>query len=327
MTRKAFFYGMLASLFFAATFVLNRSMNLEGGYWMWSACLRYIFMLPMLLLLVWWQGKTGTTVKAGRTDLADSTDSNSLPHQTGGVAPVLQAIRTCPGKWIIWSTVGFGLFYLPLTMASIYGESWFVAATWQLTIVCGVLLTPLFGKRIPFSNLAWSAVILVGIFMMQASHFAQLSPGEAWKPLILILIAAFSYPLGNRKMMIYCPPNLTSIQRVFGMNLCSMPFWILFSVISGTTHGAPGTSQIIQTFLVALLSGVVATVLFFKATDMVKQNQRSLALVEATQSGEVLFTLIGGILLLHDSLPTGVGLAGIAVIILGMIGNSLATRN
>ncbi|MCF0143536.1 MAG: multidrug resistance efflux transporter family protein, partial [Firmicutes bacterium] len=55
--------------------------------------------------------------------------------------------------------------------------------------------------------------------------------------------------------------------------------------------------------------------------------QRSLALVEATQSGEVLFTLIGGILLLHDSLPTGVGLAGIAVIILGMIGNSLATRN
>nr|WP_239683637.1 multidrug resistance efflux transporter family protein [Streptococcus parasanguinis] len=30
-------------------------------------------------------------------------------------------------------------------MASIYGESWFVAATWQITILAGLLLNPLFG--------------------------------------------------------------------------------------------------------------------------------------------------------------------------------------
>ena len=347
MLKKPFMCGLLASLFFAVTFVLNRSMNLEGGYWMWSACLRYIFMLPMLLLLVWWQGRTGSrtnrpgavggqhspgesgvsgsrTNRPGATGARHQSDINTHSGNPTAVGAVLQAIRSCPGRWIVWSTVGFGLFYLPLTMASVYGESWFVAATWQMTIVCGVLLTPLFGKKIPFRNLAWSAVILTGIFMMQASRFMGIDPGEAWKPLVLIVIAAFSYPLGNRKMMLCCPPELTSIQRVFGMNLCSMPFWILFSVISGVTHGAPGTSQIVQSLLVALFSGVVATVLFFKATDMVKQNQRHLALVEATQSGEVLFTLLGGILLLHDSMPTGIGLAGIAVIILGMVGNSLA---
>lgn len=61
----------------------------------------------------------------------------------------------------------------------------------------------------------------------------------------------------------------------------------------------------------ALFSGVVATVLFFAATDMVRHDPRQLAVIEATQSGEVIFTLIGGVLFL-----------GIAVIVIGMIGNS-----
>ena len=50
--KKALGYGILASFFFAFTFILNRSMNLGGGYWLWSACLRYLFMLPMLAVLV-----------------------------------------------------------------------------------------------------------------------------------------------------------------------------------------------------------------------------------------------------------------------------------
>ena len=42
--------GALAALFFSATFILNRAMSLEGGHWLWSASLRYAFMLPILLL-------------------------------------------------------------------------------------------------------------------------------------------------------------------------------------------------------------------------------------------------------------------------------------
>ena len=34
--------------------------------------------------------------------------------------------------------------------------------------------------------------------------------------------------------------------------------------------------------------------------------------------------MLGGIFLLHDRVPDAVGLAGIAVIVAGMIGNSLA---
>lgn len=296
--KRALVYGVFASLFFAVTFVLNRSMNLSGGYWMWSACLRYLFTLPMMWLLVLRQR---------------------------GLKPVWEEIRRRPGSWLLWSTVGFGLFYLPLTMASIYGESWFVAATWQLTIVAGILLTPLFGKRIPVKNLLWSGVILVGVFLLQWTHLGTGTEHGVLAALGLILIAAFSYPLGNRKMMACCPPELTSTQRVFGMTLCSMPFWLLFSGVAAASHGLPPWGQVGQSLIVALFSGVIATVLFFAATDLIRQNPKQLAVIEATQSGEVLFTLLGGVLFLGDPAPTLVGLLGITIVVAGMIGNSLAS--
>lgn len=295
--KKAMLYGLLASMFFALTFLLNRSMNLSGGYWLWGASLRYLFMLPILWVIV----------KKQNEDKA-----------------ILQEIRAHPVPWVLWSTVGFGLFYAPMCMASCYGESWFVAATWQITIVAGVLLTPMFGGKIPVKNLLCSAVILVGIFLLQLSHLDGLEAGGSLTALVLILVAGVSYPLGNRKMMVICPPAFSTVQRVFGMTLCSMPFWILCSLWAGITHGFPGAGQICQSLSVAVFSGVIATLLFFEATNLVKHNPKQLAVVEATQAGEVLFTLLGGVLFLHDSLPTASGMLGICVVVIGMILNSLS---
>ena len=101
--------------------------------------------------------------------------------------------------------------------------------------------------------------------------------------ILAILIGAFSYPLGNRKMMEHCPSVLNTFQRVFGMTLCSMPFWIVTAVTAFVKSGFPGKSQLIQSAGVALFSGVIATVLFFYATDLVKKNEKQLAVVEATQ--------------------------------------------
>ena len=78
-------------------------------------------------------------------------------------------------------------------------------------------------------------------------------------------------------------------------------------------------------FGVALLSGVIATLLFFRATDLVRHSQRQLAVVESTQSFEVLFTLIGGVLLLHDSVPDVYGWVGVGLIVVGMVLSSLAS--
>ncbi len=86
------------------------------------------------------------------------------------------------------------------------------------------------------------------------------------------------------------------------MTLCSMPFWIVTAVTAFVKSGFPGKSQLIQSAGVALFSGS-STVLFFYATDLVKKNEKQLAVVEATQSGEVVFTLLGGSLVLGEAVP------------------------
>lgn len=296
---RALWYGILGALFFAFTFIFNRSMNLSGGSWMWSASLRYLFSLPMLAILVWRKGE---------------------------LAGVLSAIKKAPLTWLVWSTVGFGLFYGPLSLASIYGESWFVAATWQITILAGLLLTPLFGQRVPGKQLLMTLVILLGIILIQIPYFGSGLGSGVVRASLLILLAAFAYPLGNRKMMVHCKEDqLSTTQRVFGMTLMSTPFWLLLSVFAGADAGLPSGGQILQSLIVAVFSGVVATLLFFEATNLVKHNHKQLAVVEATQAGEVLFTLLGGCLFLGDSLPSLFGFFGIAIVTIGIIGNSLLT--
>ena len=296
--KKGLLLGLLASFFFAFTFLLNRSMHLSGGSWIWSASLRYLFTFPIFALFVW---------------------------RTSGFSRVHTAIRKTPFQWLLWSTVGFGLFYAPISFAGDHGESWLIAASWQITIVMGLLLSPLFQKRIAVKNLGAAAVILVGVFLLQVKNIVSLNTASLIGTLPPILIAAVSYPLGNRKMMALCPPELTTMERVYGMTLCSLPFWLLLAVAGLVTVGAPSGSQAIQSLGVAVLSGVIATLLFFRATDLVRHSQRQLAVVESTQSFEVLFTLVGGVLLLHDSAPDAYGWVGVGLIVVGMVLSSIAS--
>lgn len=307
---KALILGIAASFFFAFTFILNQQMNISGGSWIWSSSLRFIFMLIILFFIV----------------LAKKQMYHVLKH-----------IRNKPVQWILWSTVGFGLFYAPLTYASVYGASWLVAGTWQLTIIAGALLTPLFykttetefgilkeRKKMPIKSLKISSLILLGIFLMQAEEARNITMTEAVLGVVPVVIAAFAYPLGNRKMMEVCGNKLNTFQRVFGMTLCSMPFWIVLSAFGAAVSGLPGRGQIVQSFLVAVFSGIIATILFFKATELVSSDTYKLAVIESTQSGEVIFTLLGGVLIFHDKIPTPLGFVGIIMVITGMTLNSFA---
>lgn len=306
--KKAFMLGICASFFFAFTFILNQQMHLSGGSWYWSSSLRYIFMLPMLLIIM-----------ISKRQLKE----------------VIIDIRKKPLPWLLWSTIGFGFFYAPLSFASSYGASWLVAGTWQLTIVAGGLMSPLFFKiiktekgivkirnKIPKKSLLISLLILVGIALMYIEEATDISLLNTMLVIIPVIIAAFSYPLGNRKMMEICDSNINTIQRVFGMTLCSIPFWIIISLLGISNSGLPGKSQLIQSFIVAVFSGIIATILFFKATDIVKDNSHNIAIIESTQAGEVVFTLLGGILIFHDTVPTTLSLIGLIIVVLGMILNS-----
>ncbi|MGE8206466.1 DMT family transporter [Heyndrickxia sp. NPDC080065] len=310
---RSIFIGICASLFFAVTFVLNRSMELSGGNWLWSASLRYYFMIPFLLAIVIWR----KNLKA-----------------------LFIEMKKHPYQWMIWSFIGFGLFYAPLCFSSAYGPGWLIAGTWQITIISGSLLVPLFNEvvqtsdgpikirgKIPVKGLSMSLIIILGVFCMQLDQGQQISLKDALLVVIPVIIASFAYPLGNRKMMQICEGRLDAFQRVLGMTIASLPFWIILSCYALVTDGFPSINQTTQSLIVALSSGVIATVLFFKATDLVKDNISQLAAVEATQSMELLFALIGEIVFLHTAIPSILSLFGIFLVIIGMILHSYVSRS
>lgn len=308
--KKAFTLGVIASFFFSFTFIFNSQMNLSGGSWLWTSSLRFIFMLPILFFIM---------------------------IITKKLSNVISEIKKAPISWIIWSTVGFGLFYTFLSLSSQYSASWLVAGTWQITIIAGALMSPLFitkvktekgvieeKGKIPKKFILFSSIILIGIFLMQLEEAKSLSLSKCLLGIFPVIIAAFAYPLGNRKMIEICNNNLSTIERVFGMTLCSMPFWLIISVFATISIGLPSQEQLLQSLIVAIFSGIIATILFFKATDLVSGDNHKLAVVESTQAGEVIFTFLGSILFLKDSLPTPIGILGLSLVIIGMILNSIS---
>ncbi|MBO1513605.1 DMT family transporter [Metabacillus bambusae] len=304
--------GICSSFFFAFTFVLNRSMELSGGSWLWSASLRYFFMLPFLFFIVIWRKKW---------------------------IALWKEMKKNPSQWLLWGTIGFGLFYAPICFAGAYGPGWLIAATWQITILSGSLLVPLFYEeikttngsikvrgQIPFKGLCMSLIIIIGVGVMQYEHATQLSIKPVLLSIIPVIIASFAYPLGNRKMMSLCEGRLDVFQRVLGMTLGSLPFWITLSIIALSTTGLPSKTQTVQSFFVAICSGLIATLLFFQATNLVQHNMAKLAAVEATQSIQVLFALFGEILFLSAPLPTPISLIGMVLVVGGMVLHSYVSR-
>jgi drug/metabolite transporter (DMT)-like permease len=305
-------YGTMASFFFSFSFIINRSMELSGGYWIWSASLRYLFMFPILLLIV---------------------------LVRGNLRALLIDMRKQLGVWMGWSFVGFGLFYVPLCFSAAYGPGWLIAATWQVTIVAGSLLAPLFSRiivttsgpirikdKIPLKGLLMSLIILFGVAVIQAEHAGHLFIKDVILGVVPVLLAAFAYPLGNRKMMEVCEGRLDAYQRVLGMTIASLPLWILLSVYALVHVGTPSAGQIGQSAIVAVCSGVIATVLFFSATDRVKESAHQLAAVEATQAGEIIFTVIGELVLLEAAFPSILSWIGMLSVVLGMLLHSLMSE-
>src|SRR5690625_788540 len=291
--------GLLAALFFSFTFVLNRSMELAGGSWVWSASLRFFFMLPILWLFVGWKRN---------------------------IKPVLIHLKTYPIQWIVWSTVGFGLFYAPLTYATIYAPGWLVASTFQLNIVAGSLLVPLINKTnriIPIQSVIISLIIVMGVFLTQIEHAESVPLKGLILTIIPMIVASISYPLGNRKMMQLVDGALNPVQRTLGMMIASFPFWIILAIFGAFTYEAPSESQILQTFIVAITSGVIATILYFLATDMVRHDNHKLAGVEATSSAEIIFALVGELLFIGAIFPSLISWIGIMLVISGIILHSV----
>jgi len=290
--------ALCSALFFTLTYVLNRSFVAGGGHWAWAGILRYLITLPLLALVLPWQG---------------------------GVGALPQELKRHPRTWLVWSSVGFVLLGVPLTWAASSGPSWLIAGSFQTTVLAGPLMAPLIyrdaRRHLAWRSLAIGALILAGVFALQWGHAqGQLHAGD-WLAIGAVVVSAFAYPLGNRMLLLHLEHSgtrLNAVQRVFGMTLCSWPLWLLFAVVTWFAVGPPGWREVLLAGGVALSSGVIATVMFFRATDMVRSDPTGLAAVESMQAAELLFTTVLGVSFLGEAWPQGFSALGGLLIIIGI---------
>ena len=290
--------ALLSGLFFSTTYLFNRAIAVDGGDWAWTASLRYLITLPLLLPLMPWQG---------------------------GAAPVLRSIAAHPWAWLRFSAIGFVLFYCLLVYAASSGPSWLVAGSFMFTVVAGMLCAPLIyrdaRRRIPRAALAIGSMIFAGVLALQLGHAHGALDRAAWIALACVLGAAFAFPLGNRLLLLHLEgtgETLNATQRVFGMTLAGQPLWWLLAAFAWLRSGLPSASQAWLAAGVALSASVIAMILFFQATGMVRDKPAALGAVEGMQAAELLFTLVLGVWLLHEPWPRGVSLWGVVLIVLGI---------
>ncbi|MBN2751094.1 MAG: multidrug resistance efflux transporter family protein [Rhodospirillaceae bacterium] len=305
------FVGALAALFFSTTFVLNRAISLDGGHWFWTAALRYAWMIGFLCAGYLISGK-------GRALIG-----------------VFHLFTRYWKFWCVTGSIGFGVFYAPLSFAASYAPGWMVATTWQTTILCTPLVLRAFGHRVPMRALALTGLIFCGVVLVNIEHARLTSTTEVLLAALPVLLAAFAYPLGNQMLWearIGTHPRLPHIvdpalddpfARVLLLSLGSVPFWLILGTI--TLPPPPPTDQIVTTAFVALFSGVIATSLFLYARH-IATSPAELAAADCTQALEVVFSLAGEVWLLGGALPSIMGWAGLALTIIGLLAYLRAQR-
>jgi len=162
--------------------------------------------------------------------------------------------------------------------------------------------------------------------MVNLSYVQMLSIKELLMGGLPVLIAAFCYPIGNQLVWeaINGNPSLPKIDdplvvnpfhKVLLLSWGSVPFWIILIAI--IRPDLPSHSQIVNTALVAIFSGIIATSLFLMARNRAYKPSQ-LAAVDATQSSEVIFAIIGEILILNAPLPNSLAIAGICLVFIGL---------
>lgn len=296
--------GLVAALFFSSTFVLNRAMSLEGVHWVWTASLRYGWML--LILCLW------ILVKSGPKALA----------------AVFRVFREHWVFWLVAGTIGFGFFYAPICFSAAYAPGWVIASTWQATILATPLVLLGFGRRVPVRGILLTLLIFAGILLVNLAQAGTVSTRQVLLGVLPVLAAAFAYPTGNQMVgeakagthrsipHITDPIMENAPARVLLITLGSVPFWLL--LIVAVRPPAPSGGQVLNTFLVALSAGVIATSVFFHARHSATRAYQ-IAAVDATQAGETVFSLIGEVLLLSGALPDAMGSAGLGLTVLGIV--------
>lgn len=326
---KMIVWGLIASAFFSTSFVLYQLMSVQGGHWFWSASFRCFFMWLLLSVFILLQNKLNPS-------------------------KLLALGKLFVSHWQFWCVtggIGLGTYGL-LAFAADYAEGWVIAATYLFTVVASLVVLSFFGQSFQKKVIVYSVIVFIGVVLANVGEGLRhsTSQGTDWHALLLFgalpaFIASFCFPLGNQLIwqaaqpkgdstyhtneisnatgkLLQKVPQVTSpllsnpLHKVWLMSLGSLPMWLVLGVI--VQPPAPSVSQITISFLVALMAGVLGTATFLHARSLAKQPQQ-LAAVDATQGSEIIFALLGGMLLLHTPMPSGLSFVGIALVIIGLV--------
>lgn len=340
---KLIVLGLIAGIFFSSTFVLNELMSDAGGHWYWSASLRYLFMF--ILLSIYIASRYGT---ARLVELADIF-SNYWQFWciTGGIGFGLFYAGICyagdhASGWVVASTFMFTVVASLFVLAA-FGQRFHKrVVAFAVMIFVGVVFVNL-SEATHAKQLAETSQHIANTDQTIPPLLNSIIYGA-----LPALVAAFSYPFGNQLVwqasqnakQQNSPLNDTNVHnlshnvlqrniptidtmllnnafnKIWLMTLGSFPLWLLLGVT--LRPPLPSNSQVFNTFLVALLSGVIATGIFLYAREQANTSQE-VAGVDATQASEVIFALIGGMLLLGTPLPSLIGIFGIVLIVFGLV--------
>ncbi|WP_026348830.1 multidrug resistance efflux transporter family protein [Psychrobacter lutiphocae] len=332
---KLIVIGLLAGVFFSSTFVLNELMSHANGHWFWSASLRYLFMFAILTLVI------------------------GAQHGLQRIIDLFAIFTKHWRFWCVTGGIGSGLFYAGICYAADHASGWVVASTFMFTVVASLFVLAAFGQRFSKQVIVFALLIFLGVVLVNLSEVSQASPTEAvsgsssgWQVIVFgalpALVAAFSYPFGNQLVWqashnasnqsstsnttsdTLLPVSLlhrfiptietdllsNAFNKIWLMTLGSFPLWGLLAVV--IRPPLPNADQVFNTFLVALFSGIIATALFLYARGQARSSQQ-VAGVDATQASEIIFALIGGIILLGTPLPSVTGIIGIMLIMSGLV--------
>lgn len=301
---KQLMLGLLAAAFFSVAFILNRAMSLEGGHWVWTASLRYF---DMAAILAAWL---------------------ILRRGYGYFRSVVRVFLKRPMFWMLAGSIGCGVFYSGVCFAAVHSPGWIVAATWQTTILATPIVLRAFGARVPLRGLAFISLIFLGVTLIDTQRaLSGVSFGQIVEGALPVVVAAFAYPIGNQLLNREKHAETTDtitlsdpIAAVFLLTLGSLPFFI--ALIAVTMPPLPTSGQMIDTAVVAVTAGCIATTVFIHARNLSNDPYR-LAAIDATQAGEVAFALAGEILMLGAPAPSLLSGAGLVAVLIGLIGFAL----
>lgn len=299
---RLIFLGLVSGMFFSSTFILNRAMSLDGGHWVWSGSLRYMYMIVLLMI--------------------------ALPVVQGRTA-AMELLRMYARHWFFWTlsgSIGFGCFYSLCCFSADHSPGWVIATTWQVTIMASLVVLTAFGRSFPLRTWFFSLLVFLGVLIVNLSQAGAASLEHLALGALPVLVAAFCYPIGNQLVWEACSGNrrlpriegkclANPFNKVLLLSLGSLPFWIILVII--VRPPAPSSGQLISTAMVAVFSGIIATSLFLYARSS-SGNATELAAVDATQASEVVFAMIGEILLLQAPMPTAYAAGGILLACAGL---------